>query len=124
MKKLIISMKSTSDIFADFKNAANAIKKGKSLKKSPHYEISFEDKKDFNRFVRNLYILMAILNHKPHSVYQLAKITEKDLSNVKKIVAFFEEGGAIKIEEEVISGRSVKRPVVDYEKVEFDLKAA
>ncbi|MBT4792209.1 MAG: hypothetical protein HON90_11610 [Halobacteriovoraceae bacterium] len=123
MKKLIISMKSTEDMFSDFKKMAKDIKKGKTSKNA-HYEISFEKKKDFERFVKNLSLLMAILNHKPHSIYQLAKLADKDLSNTKKIVTFFEDIGAISIVEEKIGGRTVKKPVVDYDKVEFDLKAA
>jgi len=123
MKKLIVSMKSTEDIFSDFKKKASQIRQGKSPK-TAHYEISFETKKDFNKFVKNMYILMAILNYKPHSIYQLAKIIDRDLSNIKKVVAFFEDVGAIKIKEEKVSGRTVKRPVVDYDKVEFNLKAA
>ena len=123
MKKLIISMKSTDNMFDDFKNVAKKIKQGKAPK-GTYYEISFESKKDFNHFVRNMPVLMAILNGKPHSIYQLAKLTNRDLANIKKIVAFFEELGAIKIEEQVISGRKVKRPIVDYDKIEFDLKAA
>lgn len=122
MKKLIVSMKSTEDMFSDFKKMARDIKKGKA--KSTHYEISFESKKDFNKFVKNISILMVILNFKPHSIYQLAKIADKDLSNIKKIVAFFEEIGALQIKEEKISGRTVKKPVVNYDRVEFDLKAA
>ena len=123
MKKLIVSMKTTEDMFSDFKKVASQIKKGKSPKIT-HYEISFETKKDFNRFVKNMYILMAILNHKPHSIYQLAKIIDRDLSNIKKVVTFFEEVGAVKIKEEKVSGRTVKKPVVDYDKVEFNLKEA
>ena len=121
MKKLIISMKSTDDMFADFKKVANDIKKGKASK-AAHYEISFENKKDFNKFIKNISVLMAILNFKPHSIYQLAKIADRDLSNIKKIVAFFEEIGAVQIKEEKVSGRTVKKPVVDYDRVEFDLK--
>ena len=123
MKKLIVSMKSTEEAFSNFKRVASQIRKGRPPK-TAHYEISFETKKDFNKFVKNMYILMAILNYKPHSIYQLAKIIDRDLSNIKKVVAFFEDVGAIKIKEEKVSGRTVKRPVVDYDKVEFNLKAA
>jgi predicted transcriptional regulator len=123
MKKLIISMKSSDDMFSKFESTASKIKKGKSPK-STHYEISFESKKDFNKFVRNMHVLMAIQNYKPHSIYQLAKLIDKDLSNVKKVVAFFESIGALVIKEEKVSGRTVKKPVVDYQKVEFDLLAA
>lgn len=123
MRKLIVSMKTTEEMFSNFKKITSQIKKGNVPKKT-HYEISFETKKDFNKFVKNMYILMAILNHKPHSIYQLAKIIDRDLSNIKKVVAFFEEVGAIKIKEEKVSGRTVKKPVVDYDKVEFNLKEA
>jgi len=76
-------MKSTDDMFSNFKKVANSIKKGKSAK-AAHYEISFENKKDFNRFIKNISVLMMILNFKPHSIYQLAKIADRDLSNIKK----------------------------------------
>jgi len=43
-------MKFTADMLYDFKKVASKIKKRKSLKNACN-EISFEDKKDFNRFV-------------------------------------------------------------------------
>ena len=122
MKKLIVSMKSTEDMFTDFKSVARKIKQGTA--KGTQYEISFESQKDFNKFIKNISILVMILNFKPHSIYQLAKIADKDLSNIKKIVSFFEEIGALQIKEEKVSGRIVKKPVVDYDRVEFNLKAA
>ena len=64
------------------------------------------------------------MRSKPHSIYQLALIINKDLSNVKKIISFFEAIGAVKMEEKKVSGRTEKKPVVDYDKIEFDLKAA
>lgn len=123
MKKLIVSMKTTDELFDEFKKTANSVKKGKP-KKGTHYEIAFEDEKDFNRFLKNIKILMVILHHKPGSIYELAKICEQDLANIKKILRFFEEIGAVRIENKIKSGRSVKTPVVDYSKIEFDLDAA
>lgn len=67
---------------------------------------------------------MAILNSKPKSIYQLAKLTNTDVSNMKEIISFFEEVGAVRIEEQKVSGRTVKTPVVDYKKIEFNLEAA
>ncbi len=123
MKKLIISMKPTSEIFEDFKSMAKKIKQ-KKTPKNPHYEIAFESQKEFNHFLKNIGVLMTILNAKPHSIYQLAKLANRDLANIKKVVTFFEEIGAIKIKEQTVSGRKVKKPVVEYDKIEFDLKAA
>ncbi len=122
MKKLIVSIKSSSETLSDFKKALKDARKGRL--KGDHFELSFDNKKDFDRFIRNLGILSAILVHKPKSVYELAKLVDMDVSNLNKIILFFEAVGAIKIKISTVSGRTVKTPVVEYEQIEFDLKAA
>ncbi|MGE3387020.1 MAG: hypothetical protein AB7K41_09860 [Bdellovibrionales bacterium] len=122
MKKLIVSIKSSSESLSDFKKALRDAKKGKL--KEDHFELSFDNKKDFDRFVKNLSVLSAILIHKPKSVYELAKIVDVDVSNLNKLILFFEVVGAIKIKTSKVAGRTVKTPVVEYDQIEFDLKAA
>ena len=116
-------MKSTDDMFSDFKKVAKKVKANRPPKNT-HYEVSFESKRDFNRFIRNISVLSTILNSKPQSIYQLAKMTNCDLSNLKKLISFFEEIGALQIKKHTTSGRIVKTPVVNYQKIEFDLTAA
>lgn len=123
MKKLYISLKSPTEALKDFENALKKARKAKG-KMEPHYEISFDNKKDFNRFVKNIFILMCIQSFNPKSVYELAKIIDMDQSNLNKIINFFEELGAIKIRERKVQGRLVRTPLVEYDKIEFDLKAA
>jgi predicted transcriptional regulator len=108
MKKLIVSVskKKTSEILEEFKTALEKAYAG-TLK--PHYEISFRDRKDFNRFIENVHVLSSIRALKPHSIYELAKQTDMDLSNLSKIILFFEEQGVVRIKEEVVSGRKVRR---------------
>jgi len=122
MKKLIVSIRSSSESLEDFKKALKEARKGKL--KRDHYELSFDNKKDFDRFVKNLGILSAILVHKPKSVYELARLVEMDVSNLNKLILFFETIGAIKIKTSTAKGRTVKTPVVEYEQIEFDLKVA
>lgn len=122
MKKLIVSIKSSSETLTDFKKALKDARKGRL--KDDHFELSFDNKKDFDRFVRNLGILSAILIHKPKSVYELAKLVDMDVSNLNKLILFFEVVGAIKIKTSTVGGRTVKTPVVEYEQIEFDLKVA
>lgn len=122
MKKLIVSIKSSSETLSNFKKALKQARKGKL--KSDHFELSFDNKKDFDRFIKNLGILSAILTHKPKSIYELAKLVEMDISNLNKIVVFFESIGAIKIKTSTVSGRTVKTPIVEYGHIEFDLMAA
>jgi predicted transcriptional regulator len=122
MKKLIVSIKSSSETMLQFKKALKRARKGKL--KGDHFELSFDNKKDFDRFVKNLGILSAILHHKPKSIYELAKLVDMDVSNLNKIIVFFEIAGAIKIKTSTVAGRTVKTPIVEYEQIEFDLNAA
>lgn len=68
--------------------------------------------------------MTSIQNLKPKSVYELGRILGKDQSNLNKIIDFLEDYGVIKITETKINNRSVKTPIVDYGKIEFDLSAA
>lgn len=121
MKCLIISLKTSDEILDSFKNAMKKAKKKKNTK--PHYEISFDSKNDFDRFVKNIYILKYILLFKPKSIYELAKLIKIDVSNLNKVILFFEEVGALKVKTTKISGREVKMPIVPYDTIEFNLAA-
>ncbi len=120
MKTLTISMKTPTEALKNFLRDYKAIKKRSVI--GSHFEISFDNKKDFDRFVKNLGILSQILISKPKSVYELAKLVNMDLSNLNKIILFFEELGAIRIKKKKIKGRFVKTPTVEYDKIEFPLK--
>ena len=118
MKQLIVSIKTPGDALDDFKRA---LKKARAGKLIPSSEISFDNRKDFNRFIENLHILSSIRTHKPRSVYELAKRAGIDVSNLNKIILFFEKMGVLKIKEETVLGRKVRRPIVEYDSIEFKL---
>ncbi|MFH1727312.1 MAG: hypothetical protein ABIA04_02695 [Pseudomonadota bacterium] len=122
MKKLIISLKSSSEVVDDFRKAYKKAKKSKI--REPHYEISFDNRKSFEKFARNIFILSDIRNLKPKSVYELAKLIGMDVSNLNKIILFFEEIGVIEIKKKTINGRDVKIPIVDFDEIMIDLNAA
>ena len=121
MKHLIISLKTADQILNDFKHAFHKAKK--RAVREPHYEISFDNKADFNRFVRNIPVLSAIIAYKPRSVYELATLMEIDVSNLNKVIQFFEEIGVVKIKSAKVHGRTVKQPSVEYGEVTFRLVA-
>ncbi|MCB0326304.1 MAG: hypothetical protein KDD52_01670 [Bdellovibrionales bacterium] len=122
MKKLIVSLKTSTEVLDQFKTSLKQARKGKI--DSSHYEISFDSKKDFDKFVRNISILTLIQNIKPQSIYELAKLSDIDVSNLNKIILFFEEIGAIEVEKKKIKGRETKIPKVPYKQIQFDLEAA
>jgi predicted transcriptional regulator len=122
MKTLTVSIKSSHEVLHNFSKAFKAVSQKKM--KGTHFEISFDNKKDFDRFVKNIGILSLISKLKPNSVYELAKLADMDVSNLNKIILFFEEAGVIKVIRTKVAGRTVAKPVVEYDKIEFDLKAA
>ncbi|WP_347359200.1 hypothetical protein [Bdellovibrio sp.] len=122
MKTLVVSIKSSEEALNAFKAALSAARKQKL--KQDHFEISFDNKKDFDRFAKNIALLSTIIIHKPKSVYELAKITKMDVSNLNKIILFLEEVGAIKIRESTQNGRKIKTPLVEYKQIQIDLSAA
>ncbi|MFH1654905.1 MAG: hypothetical protein ABIE74_12765 [Pseudomonadota bacterium] len=121
MKRLLISLKTSDEILDNFKKAMKRAKKKKIAE--PHYEISFDNKNDFDRFVKNIYILKYILVFKPKSIYELAKLIKIDVSNLNKVILFFEEVGALEVKTTRVSGREVKTPIVPYDTIEFNLAA-
>src|SRR5205823_3388973 len=125
MKQLVVSLKTSSEALNDF---ASAYKRAKSFGNaqekerktaSSHYEISFDNKKDFERFVKNIHILSDILAFKPKSIYELAKISRIDVSNLNKIMLFFEAIDAVRFKTSEVDGRTIKTPIVDYDGIEF-----
>ncbi|MBI2119939.1 MAG: hypothetical protein HYT97_10000 [Elusimicrobia bacterium] len=121
MKRLVISLKTAGDALQNFKSTYHREKMHKSGE--PHFEISFDNRKDFDLFTRNIHILSKVLAFKPKSLYELAKICGLDTSNLNKIILFFEKVGALRVKEQKIAGRYVKTPIVDYQRIEFDLAA-
>ncbi|MBI4650995.1 hypothetical protein HY745_06885 [Candidatus Desantisbacteria bacterium] len=120
MKKLIVSLKTSSEVLDNFKNA---LKNKQFYNKEHNFEISFDNKNDFSRFIRNIDVLTYIINFKPTSIYELAKLIKRDVSNLSKIINFFNELGVIKIEKNKFSGRYTSRPLVEYNIIQFKLAA-
>lgn len=122
MKELVVSCKTADQVFKDFKSAANKVRRG-TFKGDTEFEVSFDNKADFNRFVRNIPTLSAILTFKPRSVYELAKLTDTDVSNLNKVIQFFEDIGVVRIKTTKVDGRTVRQPRVEYDEVTFKLVA-
>lgn len=120
MKKLIITVKPTSTALDEIAKRLKVAEEKKG-KVTPHYEISFTEMRQFKKFVSNIDLLTSIQLLKPKSIYDLAKLLKKDVGNLNKLIAFFEQLDALEIKVSKQNGRTVKKPVVPYKKIEFDL---
>jgi hypothetical protein len=63
MRILIVSVKSSDQVFSDFRKALKDVRSGK--RRDTHLEVSFDNRKDFERFVVNLHVLQMIPKLKP-----------------------------------------------------------
>ena len=121
MKRLIVSVKTPSKALDDFVRVCKSVQERKV--RGVHRELAFDNRKAFERFVSNLVILSQIAALKPKSVYELAKATGRDISNLNKVVVFLEEVGVIRVKKSIANGRPIKTPIVDYDRIEFRLRA-
>ena len=120
MKRLFVSLKTSTEVLNDFKKALKNVK-GKKLQAK--YEISFDNKKDFTRFIKNIDILMYIINFNPKSVFELSKICNKNISTLNKTINFFHDIGALKLKKTRLAGKEVNKPIVEYDIIQFNLAA-
>jgi len=67
-------------------------------------------------------ILQAIITRKPQSIYELAKIVERDFKNVYADVQFLNDVGLIKLKDTGDSRKGLK-PIAKYSGIELDLVA-
>ena len=123
MKKLVVSIKSASESLNQFAKRLE-MARSKNDKTEPCFEISFDSRKEFNKFVRNIFILEAIQTFRPESVHDLAYKIDMDYSNLSKIIIFLENMGAVTVKDKKSKGKTLKVPVVKYDTIEFKLKAA
>lgn len=92
MKKLIVSIKSPEKSLKDFEKALSAARKGK--KSEDHFEVSFDNRRDFEKFVRNISVLISIQQLKPMSINELAMLIDKDQSTLNKLIIFLRKWGS------------------------------
>jgi predicted transcriptional regulator len=121
MRKLIVSVKTAGEALDDFVRVCRSVQERKV--RGTHRELAFDDRKSFDRFVSNLLILSQIAALKPKSVYELAKATGTDISNLNKVIIFLAEVGVIRVRKSLANGRLIKTPIVDYDRIEFRLRA-
>ncbi len=67
-------------------------------------------------------ILQAIITRKPQSIYELAKIVDRDFKNVYADVQFLNDVGLIKLKETGDS-RKGRKPIAKYSGIELNLVA-
>jgi predicted transcriptional regulator len=120
VKKIDIGIKGLKESLRDFAETWKKIESGKKVKKE---EGIYFDSVDTMRAVltnNRLLILKTIRKHKPHSVYELAKILGRDLKNVNQDIKLLADIGLVTLEKTNTDKKRIV-PHVDYGKILLEI---
>lgn len=120
LKKAIIKIRSLEEVKADMKKAF----KGEFIGIQKKNEIVFFNFEAASKvFSKNrMQILQTIAQEKPDSIYELAKILEKDFKSVHTDVKYLTGIGLIELQE-TDNVRSGLKPIALFSGIEFDWAA-
>jgi predicted transcriptional regulator len=98
-KTLTIEIRPLSDLTDDFREGFKAAQQGRAFKRREGvYFTSLEAARNFLTKSR-IALLHAIRLKRPRSIYELAKMVDRDLKNVQQDVALLERHGLVKFTE-------------------------
>ncbi len=119
MKTVSFSIKPFSDVMDDFAKTFDAVRSGRQLPKAAREEVGFTSIEAARNFLtrERLALLHAIKSKQPKSIYELAKITGRDLKNVQADVGILERHGLVQIATRPRGGRKVKVPSVPFDEI-------
>lgn len=120
VKNIKIAIKSDKELFNEIKEVWNKLEKGEKVKK--HEGISFANLDVMRKVLteERLRILKTIKKAHPSSIYELAKILERDIKNTFDDVQYLAEVGLIELKKSKV-GREKITPLVNYDKILLEI---
>jgi predicted transcriptional regulator len=117
VKKIFVGVKRLDETLKEAGEAFVLASKGKAVKH--RRAVYFANLKEMRRVLteRRLDILKTIRDQKPSSVYQLAKILDRDLKNVIQDLSYLQELGIVAITQTGVK----KVPHFDYDRISIEV---
>jgi predicted transcriptional regulator len=119
MKTVSFSIRPFSDVKDDFAKTFEAVRSGRRIPKGPREEVGLTSIEAARNFLtrERLALLRAIRTHRPDSLYELAKIVDRDFKNVQEDIRLLERHGLVRIAKEFRGKRTVKVPRVPFQEI-------
>ncbi len=119
MKTVSFSIRPLDDVMDDFAKAFEAVRTGRRIPKGPREQVGFTSIEAVRNFLtrERLGLLRAIRTRHPSSIYQLAKIVDRDLKNVQEDIRLLERHGLVRVTKRSCGKRNVKVPEVPFEEI-------
>lgn len=122
VKNVVIGIKSTDEVLNRAKDVMERLERGEPVKKTKP-GIYFESLEVMRKAITHerMKILKVIKEKHPASIYELAKLLNRNLKNVSDDVHYLAELGLIELEKGKSNGREKTTPVVDYDKILLEI---
>jgi predicted transcriptional regulator len=116
-KKIFVGVKPLDEILQEAGETFDYLAKGRAVKHKR--AIYFASLKEMRRVLteRRLEILKTIRDQKPSSVYELAKMVDRDLKNVLQDLSYLQELGIVSMTETGMK----KVPHFDYDRLSIEV---
>lgn len=120
VKDIRISIKSKEDLYHEIKEVWKRLEKGASVHR--HEGISFENIEAMRKILseERLRILKTIKKENPKSIYELAKLLNRDIKNTFDDVQFLQKVGLIELKK-TKEGREKSVPKVNYDRILLEI---
>ena len=122
VKNVTIGIKSIKEVLDNAKDVMERLERGEKVKKSKT-GIYFESLDVMRKAITHemLKILKVIKEKHPSSIYELAKLLNRNLKNVSDDVHYLAELGLIELEKGKSNGRKKTTPIVEYDKILLEI---
>ncbi|MFA6055928.1 MAG: hypothetical protein WC769_11185 [Thermodesulfovibrionales bacterium] len=122
VKNVIIGIKSVEEVLNKAKDVMKKLDRGEQVKKSKP-GVYFESLEVMRKAItpERVKILKVIKGKRPQSIYELAKLLNRNLKNVADDVHYLAELGLIELEKGKSNGREKTMPLVNYDKILLEI---
>lgn len=121
IKHITLKVKTLDEMAADFKHAWGEAGKGKTVREAAE-TICFDSVEEMQKFLspERIRLLRTVHEKNPKSIYELAKMLDRDRKNVTDDVKMLEAVGLIE-RKAVKSNKDKVELVVDYDRIQMDI---
>jgi predicted transcriptional regulator len=119
MKTVTFSIRPLSEVADDFAKTFDAVRTGRRIPKKSRDEVGFTSIEAARNFLtrERLALMRTIRTRHPGSLYELAKMVNRDFKNVQEDIGILERHGLVRISKEPRGKRKVKVPQVLFEEI-------
>lgn len=120
IKNIKLTIKETKEVLHDFALKLAAARKGEKIQLQE--ELSFQNIDTLRKVLteKRLELLHIIRKHSPDSIYELAKITNRDLKSVNTDITVLVDLGLISLEK-TVAERQKTKPRVEFDKLNVEI---